>query len=83
MMAAASAMTAASAANACGGGGCSSGSSGIVAAVELEAQDIEGGLYVDVRIVVGAYKHLSIALQYAGATDTIKCTTFFIVCGVY
>ena len=41
------------------------------------------GVAVDVRIVVGAYKHLSIALQYAGATDTIKCTTFFIVCGVY
>ena len=82
MMAAASAMTAASAANACGGGGCSSGSSGIVAAVELEAQDAQG-VAVDVRIVVGAYKHLSIALQYAGATDTIKCTTFFIVCGVY
>ena len=41
------------------------------------------GVAVDVRIVVGAYKHLSIALQYAGATDTIKCTAFFIVCEVY
>ena len=41
------------------------------------------GVAVDVRIVVGAHKHLSIALHYAGATNTIKCTTFCIVCGVY